>query len=119
MKSLLSICFLFLFINLFAQEDAYHSNLKIMLQTQYGLTGGIWIFNPNETTNANNITAGGGTKTVVGISGQTFTKAVQFAVSTVPTDVWNAGINLTTNQPISNGDRLLLIFWARTTKAPK
>lgn len=118
MKILMSLCFILLFINLVAQEDTYHTNLKTLLQTQYGLAGGSWIFSPNEATNANSISGGGGTKTVVNISEQSFTKAIQFAVTTVPANVWDAGINLTTIQPISNGDRLLLIFWARTTKAP-
>jgi len=118
MKSLFSICFLFLFINLYAQEDAYHSNLKTMLQTKYGLTGGTWVFSANEVTNATNTSGGGGTKTVVNIAGQPFTKASQLAISSVPENGWNAGMDLKTIQPVSNGDRLLLIFWARTIKAP-
>ena len=118
MKTLLSTCFILLFLNLLAQEDSYHTSLRSMLQSKYGLTGGNWVFATNETTNASKITGGGGTKTIVNIEEQIFTRAVQFAVTTVPTDVWNAGINLTTTQPVSKGDRLLLVFWARTIKAP-
>lgn len=118
MRTLLSTCFILLFFNLFAQEDAYHTNLKTMLETKYGISGGSWVFTANEVTNASKISGGGGTKTVVNISDQSFTKAVQFAITTVPANGWDAGISITTIQPVANGDRLLLIFWARTIKAP-
>ena len=103
---------------LFAQEDAYHTDLKNMLQTKYGLTGGTWVFAANEVTNATKTTGGGGTKTLVTITGQSFTRATQLAISTVPANGWDAGMALTSVQPVSKGDRLLLIFWTRTINAP-
>ena len=103
----------------FAQaQDAYHVGLRTYLQTNYGITGGTWVFSDSEVTNAANTTGSGGTKSVITITGQSFTRATQLAISTVPANPWNAGLALNTSQPIANGDRLLLVFWARTSTAP-
>lgn len=101
-----------------AQEDTYHSTLRTMLQTKYGITGGSWVFSSNEVTNATNISGGGGTRTLVNIAGQSFTKATQLAITKVPANGWDAGMQINNSQPIANGDRLLVIFWARTISAP-
>lgn len=118
MYRILTLLFITFSTFLYAQEDSYHTSLKTMLQTKYGVTGGTWVFPANEATNATNTTGGGGTRTVVDISGQSFTKATQLAVTTVPANGWNAGMDLTSAEPIANGDRLLLVFWARTISAP-
>ncbi len=118
MKTLLAFQFLFLMGNVLAQEDSYHASLKSKLQTQYGITGGAWVFPPNETANTANTSGSGGTRTLVQINGQAFTKATQLAIVTVPQNPWNAGMALNTSQAIAAGDRLLLVFWARTISAP-
>jgi endo-1,4-beta-xylanase len=118
MKSLLLIYFIFLFFNLFAQEDDYHRNLRTLLQTKYGLTGGTWIFTASEVTNATNTTGGGGTRAVVNITDQSFTKATQLAVTTIPANGWNAGMEINISAAVANGDKLLVVFWARTISGP-
>lgn len=101
-----------------AQEDAYHADLRATLANIYGVTGGTWVFSSNEVTNANATTGGGGARSVVTISGQTFTRATQLAITNVPANPWNAGLSLNTSAPIETGDRLLLVFWARAITAP-
>jgi endo-1,4-beta-xylanase len=116
-KSIRFNCFLFFIITipsfLLAQEDAYHLGLRTMLNTKYGITGGAWIFNPNESSNASAMSGGGGTRSIENITGQLFTRATQLSVSTVPGNVWDASLQLATIQAITSGDRILLIFWAR------
>lgn len=96
-----------------AQEDTYHSGLKNMLSTKYGIVGGTWIFNPNEASNALAMSGGGGTRSVVTISNQPFTKATQLSISTIPGNVWDASLQLASTQTITKDDIILLIFWAR------
>lgn len=94
MKTLVALQLLFLLGNLFAQEDSYHASLKSTLQTQYGITGGTWVFPPNEIATAANTSCSGGTRTLMQITGQHFTKATQLAIATVPQNPWSAGMKV-------------------------
>ncbi|RIV27283.1 hypothetical protein DYU11_02935 [Fibrisoma montanum] len=96
-----------------AQEDTYHQNLRAELQSQYGITGGSWAFSPNVATTTSAM--GGGT--VIPVSGQPFSSARSLTVTTVPANPWNASMSLPTSASIASGDRLLLVFWARTESA--
>ncbi|MDA3881273.1 MAG: carbohydrate binding domain-containing protein [Prolixibacteraceae bacterium] len=117
MKHLFTLFFLSMSIILVAQEDSYHTNLKATLQNTYNVSGGTWVLTPNEANNATYMNVGGGTKTVINVSGQSFTKATQIAIASRPNNPWNASMQLTTVQSIEAGDCLVLVFWARTISA--
>ncbi|MDA3865456.1 MAG: endo-1,4-beta-xylanase [Salinivirgaceae bacterium] len=110
--------FLFIFLfsvsfSLLMAQDTYHTNLKNRLQTDYGITGGTWMFSADEAANASSTTGG----SLVSVTGQSFTKARRIDC-TGQTNVANNSINLVCPSSITNGDRLLMIFWARTVSAP-
>ncbi|MDQ3231530.1 MAG: PA14 domain-containing protein, partial [Pseudobdellovibrionaceae bacterium] len=69
-----------------AQNDSYHNQLKSMLLTKFGIIGGTWVFSSNIDLNTTNIQTSreGSTASVVSVTDQPFTKAVELAVNEVP-----------------------------------
>ncbi|HYX36333.1 MAG TPA: endo-1,4-beta-xylanase [Oligoflexus sp.] len=98
-----------------ATYEAWTTNL---LLERYKIKGGSPIFSSDEAGNIEDLKAGGGTKSIVKVSGKPFARAVELAISNVPEKAWDAGFELSTKHAIRAGDRLLLIFWARTVSGP-
>ncbi|MDQ3231103.1 MAG: endo-1,4-beta-xylanase [Pseudobdellovibrionaceae bacterium] len=98
-----------------ATYEAWISNL---LLKRYKIKGGSSIFFTDEAGNIESLKAGGGRKSIVKVSGKPFARAVELAISSVPEKARDAGLELSTKHAIRAGDRLLLIFWARTVSGP-
>ncbi|HYX36568.1 MAG TPA: endo-1,4-beta-xylanase [Oligoflexus sp.] len=103
-----------------AQNDSYHNQIKSMLLTNYGIVGGTWVFSTDVDLNTRNISISRekSTGAVVDAVGKPFSKAVELAITDIPVRPVGASLQLSTSKPISAGDSLLLIFWARTVSAP-
>jgi endo-1,4-beta-xylanase len=102
----------------FAQEDAYHSEIRATLESTYNIKGGTWVFAPNELDNHKAMYAGSGIRSNIDIPVLTISKATQLIVTSVPQNPWQACFALNSKQALAAGDKLLLIFWARTISAP-
>ncbi|MDQ3232010.1 MAG: endo-1,4-beta-xylanase, partial [Pseudobdellovibrionaceae bacterium] len=85
-----------------------------------GLLGGRWVFGSNvdDNTRTIRINKEGSEGAVVNVTGQPFAKAVQLAITDVPERPTGASFELKTSSPISAGDSLLLVFWARAPAGP-
>lgn len=101
-----------------AQNDTYHDNLLSQLQNDYGLTGGNWVLEPNEITNADNANHYGHSTTRYTTTGQDFSEVINMDVSGAGANPWNSGYSNPNINTIQQGDRILAIVWLRTVTAP-
>lgn len=114
MKKLLSLS-LFIFLCLSAKsQDAYHTQLQNLLQTDFNLPAADWLLYDSEDAIANNAGAYGCTKVTRDIQGQDFTKFVEIDVSRQGANAWDSGWNLRNTSSIAAGDVLMAVFYIRS-----
>ncbi|RMG17625.1 MAG: T9SS C-terminal target domain-containing protein [Bacteroidetes bacterium] len=94
-------------------QSTYHDLLQAQLLNEHGLSGGEWVFYGNEQDNINQAFSYGAQYSVLNISDQDFTKAVQEVVAAPGTNQWDAGWGLHNVNSIQAGDKLLLVVWIR------
>ncbi|MCI4671088.1 MAG: endo-1,4-beta-xylanase [Bacteroidia bacterium] len=94
-------------------QDAYHSNLKSNLQSQYSVTGGDWLFYNNETEILDNTIRYGGAHSINNASNQDFASKSRMIISSAKTNPWDAGWNIRNKIAIQQGDVVLLTFYIR------
>ena len=110
----LLLSFFVVTISLFAQEDAYHSQLRTQLQNDFGISGGTWLISDSENTTLSSSWAPEGvTKEFIDVTGQPFTRAVRVATNDRPLNFWNYFIHFNAKNTVANGDVLLLIVSVR------
>lgn len=124
-KQSLTVLFLILFIaltNSFASAataaDAYHLWFQQQMQTDYGLTGGSWIFTDSEYANLNNMWAATATA-FVPVSNMPFSHALRVTVSQQTKLPWEIGMGLASQAPIAAGDKIVVSFWMKNNWAEK
>jgi GH35 family endo-1,4-beta-xylanase len=60
---------------------------------------------------------GGVTQTVVDVTGQSFTEAVQYVTTTATGNLWDKGNYINSNAAVAAGDVVLVSFWARCAQS--
>lgn len=95
-------------------QDAYHSNLRGQLQTEYGLPPGAWVLHDTEAaTLAADFSYGSLQHGDADAADQDFTKKVLLNVDLVDGPQWNTGYGINNVNSLNAGDRCLLVFWAK------
>ena len=103
-----------------AQEDAYHANLRAQLQAEYGITGGEWVIAENENgTISGRITSGNYPVTTSQLVGEAFSTALQLNINQRGNNPWDYFISFPTAQPLTQGDKVLLVLWVRGIQADR
>ena len=98
----------------FSQQDAYHDSLLEQLETDYGITGGDWVFGDREETIMSTAYASEGLeKDWIDVEGMPFSKGFRLTTTTRPENYWEHSLQFGTENAISKDDVLLLIFWVR------
>lgn len=100
---------------LLTAQDDYHNNLQTSLSSEYNLPSGNWVFNNTETMNYSQIASWGGSQSVQAINGQTFTKLSQVSIAGQGNNPWDSGWKINNSSSIVQGDRVLLVFWIKST----
>jgi len=114
MKITFTLFFSLLFSLLLAQ-DAYHNQLQTSLSNDYGLPAGTWVFNDTEAANYGQIASWGGSQSVINSDGQAFSRLSQVSISGQGNNPWDSGWKINNSTNIQQGDRVLLVFWIRST----
>lgn len=99
---------------IFAQDN-YHNNLQTTLSNDYNLPAGNWVFNNTEVNNYSQISSWGGGQSVINSEGQTFSRLSQVSISGQGNNPWDSGWKINNSSAIQQGDRVLLVFWIRST----
>ncbi len=113
---LVYLSLLFCFANTLFAQDAYHTDLENLLMSQYNLPAGEWLIQNTETGILNEVLNYGGFESIVDISGQDFSKASQMIVSNAGNNPWDAGWKLDNGIALGNNEKVLFVFWIRTTE---
>ena len=100
-------------------QDAYHSNLQISLQNDYGLPVGSWVFHNTEAANLNaGYTYGVASQSNQPATGQAFSQKVNIVVSSAGSNQWDAGYAIKNVNSIGSGNACLLVVWLRSANGP-
>jgi len=113
MKPSIYILILFCAVTaLTAAEDLYHQSIRSQLQTQYGISGGVWALGEteeqtNEKMQAVNVISG-----VTEQRGDTpFTQNIYLQIADIRINPWDQAVRFNTTTAIRKGDALLLVIW--------
>lgn len=98
-------------------QDAYHTFLKNQLQTNYGVTGGTWVFGDNETIKMNDVFTYNTTLSSITVSGQPFTQGKNIKVTAPGAFPYSNSVLLTSKAAVNAGDRALLVVWIKGISA--
>jgi GH35 family endo-1,4-beta-xylanase len=99
---------------LLVSQDAYHQSLLQNLEVNYDLVGGNFLFTPDETVVLSSFSSYGALNaTTVSETAMDFALAQRIEVTTTGNNAWDAGASIGTTSTISEGDLILLTFWAR------
>ena len=114
MKFFLPLFFSLLLSSLSAQDN-YHNSLQSSLSNTYNLPEGTWVFSDTEVANYGQIASWGGSQSVQSISGQSFARLSQVTISGQGNNPWDSGWKINNSSNIQQGDRVLLVFWIKST----
>lgn len=114
MRTLLLFACGLLPLSVFAQPDAYHTDLLNFFATQYTLSGETYPIHDTE----NEMLASVGSYNVTNSlrdadAGDDFSRVATISINQAGTNRWDSGWNLTNTQTIPLGDRLLWVVWMR------
>lgn len=104
-----------LFFSLLLAQDTYHNQLQASLSNDYSLPAGTWVFNHTEVDNYSQIASWGGGQSVINSEGQAFSRLSQVSISGQGNNPWDSGWKINNSTSIQQGDRVLLVFWIRST----
>lgn len=96
-------------------QDSYHNNLLATLSNDYNLPLGSWVFSDSETVNYSQIVNWGGSQLVQNVNEQSFTQLSQVTIGGQGSNPWDSGWKINNSASIQQGDRVLLVFWIRST----
>lgn len=111
--------FLLLFFSFsLCSQDAYHLGLLENLKNNHGLEGGAFLFaNTEAQLFSNGYQYGSMQVTDQAVANMDFSMSKSIVVSAVGTNAWDAGMGQETSISISEGDLVLVTFWARKNSA--
>lgn len=121
MKKVLLLQFLLVFftsIYYVQAQDAYHTELQNLLNSNYGASGGEWMFSDNEADNNEVDIRWGSIVQSTPIAGQAFSSAIDVEVVDGGVNPWDAGLFNKSQIAISEGDVVFCTFYARTLAGP-
>lgn len=103
-----------------AQADAYHVWLKSQLETEYGVTGGTWLFGDREEeTMARMFNSGNVNPQVLTLTDQLFGIGLRLTVPVRGSNPWDYFVGFSPQQGLAMGDRALLVLWVRNIEAER
>jgi len=106
---------LLLCTSLALSQDAYHNGLLSFLQTDYGLMNPTFPVGNTEADIKNSIASYGNISRVENhVSGQDFTLSTAITVNAAGENQWDAGYTIGNQTAISNGNLVIMTFWARS-----
>ena len=99
-----------------AQDDDYHTWLRELLASEYGLSGGTWTFDDNETTvlQLGEESAGVAVQ-AFSVADRPFARALRLTVAQAAANSWERTVRFNIQNPVQQGDALLLAMWLRHT----
>ena len=96
-------------------QDSYHSSVLEQLETEYGITGGEFLFSDNELTTLDIRYAREITDNVIDATGDLpFSKVLELNSPIAHEDSWDAIIRFPIQLDIFENDVLLLVVWVRS-----
>ena len=114
LRTILIASCLFIINNLTIKaQDAYHSNLANQIQTEFGVSGGSWVFGDNEANKMAQVTSYGLTMNTTSITGQDFSIVKNALVTNPGPNPYSNAVLLSNTNPITTGERLVLVFWGK------
>lgn len=116
-----NIIFLTILLCSFTQlvaQDSYHSDLQNLLNSNYGASGGVWMFSDNEADNNDVDIRWGSIVQTVPITAQAFSSAIDAEVVTGGVNPWDAGMFNQNQIAVKAGDVIFCTFYARALTGP-
>ena len=98
-------------------QDAYHNSVVTLLETQYDLPQGEWIFTNTESGNLAVDISYGGNFSNQSVDDQVFSQVVRASVSS-GNNPWDAGWKLLNQPALQSGDKVLVVFYLRSVNGP-
>lgn len=120
MRYVLLLACIFLFAQAACGQDAYHSALLEQLESEYGVTGGTWVFSATEAATQNLVyDSGNVARQSISVTGQPFTQAIRLTVPTRGANPWDYFIAMPSQQSLTAGDRAVMVIWVRGLDAER
>ena len=102
------------------QADAYHSSLRTQFETEFNVTGGTWVLGETEAVSMGRVfTSGNANRQNITVSDMPFTRAVRLRVPVRGANPWDYFIGFSMPEGFSQGDRGVLVVWARGISAER
>jgi len=99
-------------------QDAYHTDLIDYLKDNYGIENPEFTTSSNESSNISNMSIyGGSSVSVSDVENFNFSKKSTINVPNALENQWNSGYNTRNRKAISQGDIVLITFWAKMNSA--
>ena len=99
-------------------QDQYHTNLLSNLSSSYGVEGGDFLFSDTEVAVFDaTYQYGAVTFTVREVESMDFTLSKDINVTSVGNNPYDAGMSVTNQSVISEGDVILMSFWAKQSSS--
>ena len=116
-KVLLSFA-LFGFTTFATAEDAYHENLRLQLQSDFGISGGQWLLSDTEKNTNAKASLSSVTRKSVDYSGDLpFSKILELTTTSRKNNAWDSAVRFTTSGNITKDDALLLVVWLNSVES--
>ncbi len=110
----IAILFFFLLSYSGISQDAYHLSVLENLSLNYGIEGGQFLFSDTEAgLLSQGYRYGNATFTNTTESNMDFTMSNNIVVSSAGANAWDVGMGQETNSAVSEGDLVLITFWAK------
>ena len=101
-------------------QDSYHSTLLTQLETEYGVTGGSFVISNTENgVLGRSFNSGNVSQQNVTVTDQSFSRAVRLTVPVRGANPWDYFIGFSLAQGFNQGDRGILVVWARSNSAER
>lgn len=113
--TLLAFSIAIIFIHNGFAQDAYHQSVLDFLAADYNITTEDWIFSDTELGIYNEAIGYGGNFLTTAAQDQIFDQQVNCSIPSAGENPWNAGWKLTNNMPIDAGDKILVLFYLKSS----
>ena len=108
------------FITNVQAQDAYHTDLLAQLEAEYGVTGGTFVVSDTEVgVIGKSYKSPNLGQQVVDVEDQSFTRALRLDVAQRGANPWSYFIGFSFSEGFSQGDRGVVVIWARTLSAER
>ncbi|MEM1215315.1 MAG: endo-1,4-beta-xylanase [Bacteroidota bacterium] len=109
---------LLLFTTLLSAQDDYHNNLQTLLQNDYNLPVGNWVFYDNESQIFSASGNYGVSFATYNTTDQPFSIRAEAVRSSAGNNPWDAAWTIGNKQAINDGDAVLGVFYLRSVDGP-